>query len=83
MSAARGGGLIREGWQDSVEGVWRPLTFIKVMAYVFVKVHLPSRVKPERGNMLFLFFKTKLGIPLRRYTVSEHPDTVHTAENDV
>lgn len=53
MSAARGGGLIREGWQDAVEGVWRPLRFIKVMAYVFVKVHLPSRVKPERGNMLF------------------------------
>lgn len=53
VSAARGGGLIREGWQDAVEGVWRPLRFIKVMAYVFVKVHLPSRVKPERGNMLF------------------------------
>lgn len=52
VSAARGGGLIREGWQDAVEGVWRPLRFIKVMAYVFVKVHLPSRVKPERGNML-------------------------------
>lgn len=47
LSPGRGGGvwLGRVGRAQS-EGVRRPLRFIKVMAYVFVKAHLPSKVNP-------------------------------------